>query len=195
MWISIPGFLLLYFTLSYLPLPEWLRASLAFLPPFVCLTRLQHYKCPRCDNPFFYDGGWNPWRKNCVHCGQPKWEEGDYVDPDPPQPPDGTPSIAEMAANASISARERDSRFLTLVLRDDPGAIHLKLDSEGWADADNLLTRANRYGFKLTRKAIEDAMAADGNPCFEWNQATGRIRACQAASPRTNDFGCRPESA
>ncbi len=81
-----------------------------------------------------------------------------------------------MATNVSIPARERDSRFLTLVLRDDPGAIHLTLDSEGWADVNNLLTRANRYGFNLTRESLEQVTSMEGNSPFEWDQKARRIR-------------------
>lgn len=172
MWISIPGFLLLYFTLSYLPLPEWLRAFLAFLPPFVSLTRLQHYKCPRCGNQFFYDGSWNPWTKNCRHCGLPKWEEATFVEPeafaDLPHNPKPDPAVAE---------RLRVKNFLTLVLRDDPGAIHLTLDSEGWADVNNLLTRANRYGFKLIRENLTNVTASTEESLLEWDQSGDRIRA------------------
>lgn len=82
-----------------------------------------------------------------------------------------------MATAAGISARERNSRFLLLVLRDDPGAIHLTLDSDGWADMRNLLTRANRYGFKLTLGGIADALAVSPTSQFEWDQPGNRIRA------------------
>lgn len=120
---------------------------------------------------------WNPWRENCVHCGLPKWKEADYVNPDSEQIAFRSLSIAEMAATAAISARERNSKFLLLVLRDDPGAIHLTLDSEGWADVNNLLTRANRYGFKLTREDLAEVIAASENNHFEWDQPGNRIRA------------------
>ena len=86
-------------------------------------------------------------------------------------------SIAEMAAASAIPARERNSRFLLLILRDDPGAIHLSIDSEGWADVNNLLTRANRYGFKLTREDLADVLTLSENLRFEWDQPCNRIRA------------------
>lgn len=120
---------------------------------------------------------WNPWRENCVHCGLPKWEEADYVNPDSEQVTFRSLSIAEMAATAAIPAVERNSRFLLLILRDDPGAIHLTLDSEGWADVNNLLTRANRYGFKLTREDLVEVIAVSENHHFEWDQPGNRIRA------------------
>ncbi|MEY3895018.1 MAG: 2-phosphotransferase, partial [Verrucomicrobiota bacterium] len=63
-----------------------------------------------------------------------------------------------------------------LILRDDPGAIHLTLDSEGWANVNNLLTRANRYGFKLTREDLADVLMASENQSFEWDQRGDCIR-------------------
>lgn len=68
--------------------------------------------------------------------------------------------------------------FLTLVIRDDPYAIGLKLDSEGWADVEHLLARAKRYGIKLTREDLENAVGME-NSLFEWDQASTRIRACR----------------
>ena len=66
--------------------------------------------------------------------------------------------------------------FSLLVLRDDPGAIHLGLDSDGWADVQNLLTRANRYGFKLTREDLTDILMVSEEHSFEWDQPGDRIR-------------------
>ncbi|MEO5714164.1 MAG: hypothetical protein ABIT37_11810 [Luteolibacter sp.] len=66
-----------------------------------------------------------------------------------------------------------------MVLRDDPGAIHLTLDSDGWDDVGNLLARANRYGFKLTREVITNLMVTKENPPIEWDHASDRIRACR----------------
>lgn len=77
LWVSIPGFFVLGTILSTLPLPKELGVLLAFLPAFISSTALQHYKCPRCGECFFFDRVWYPWRKNCAHCGLPKWEEAD----------------------------------------------------------------------------------------------------------------------
>ena len=112
----------------------------------------------------------------CLHCGLPKWKEADYVNPDAGRDSIRSLSIREMAAAPEVPARERDSRFLLLVLRDDPGAIHLSLDPEGWADVNNLLTRANRYGFKLTREDLADVLTASEDHRFEWDQPGDRIR-------------------
>lgn len=149
----------------------------AFAPAIICLFAMRWYKCPRCGKTFFQDGiWWQPWVTFCLHCGLPKWKEADYVNPDSERLAYRTRSIVGMAADSAISALERNSRFLTLVLCDDPGAIHLTLDSEGWADVTNLLTRANRYGFKLTRKDLADLPAVSEGHRFEWDQPGDRIR-------------------
>ena len=81
-----------------------------------------------------------------------------------------------MATFPASSTQERHSKFLILVLRDDPGAIHLTLDSDGWADINNLLTRANRYGFELTRENLADVLSLSESHHFEWDVPAERIR-------------------
>lgn len=149
---------------------------MVFVPLLIAMTLFQEFKCPRCRKPFFYNRMWIPSLTNCVHCGLPKWEEADYVNPPPKRYTDRNPSISKMAATDSSSARERNSRFLLLVLRDDPGAIHLSQDSEGWAYVNNLLTRASRYGFKLTREDLAEVLTTSENPSFEWDQPGDRVR-------------------
>jgi hypothetical protein len=151
-------------------------AGLAALAAFACSNALQHYKCGRCRKSFFYDGMWFPWRNNCAHCNLPKWEDADYVNPDSEPVADRALSISEMAADQAIPASERISKFFLLVLRDDTGGIHLTLDSDGWADVQNLLTRANRYGFKLTREDLSAVMLDPEEHRFEWDQSGDRIR-------------------
>lgn len=176
LWISIPVFFLLGILLSHLRLANELGVILAFLPSMVSATFLQFFKCPRCYKNFFYKGTWDPWSGYCRHCGLPKWKEADYVAPHPERQNNRTPSIREMATNASVSELERNSRFLLLVLRDDPGAIHLTLDKNGWADVRNLLTRANRYGFQLTAENLSDVLAVSSIHRFEWDKKGNRIR-------------------
>ncbi|MEO5914175.1 MAG: RNA 2'-phosphotransferase [Luteolibacter sp.] len=109
-----------------------------------------------------------------MHCGLPKWEE-------PPEKTEIYPIPRKSAPrpDPAIAESARLKNFLTLVLRDDPRAIGLKLDSEGWTAVDQLFTRAGKYGVKFTPNALEKLMGEDGNPGFEWNRATQRIRAIQ----------------
>lgn len=99
------------------------------------------------------------------------------MDPHPERNDNQTPSIREMATDASVSELERHSRFLLLVLRDDPGAIHLALDKNGWADVRDLVTRANRYGFEITAESLAEVLTSSFSRHFEWDEAGNRIRA------------------
>ena len=174
-WIFMPVLFAVMSTPSLIA--SWGITLLAFAPVMICLFAMQWYKCPRCGKTFFHDGiWWRPWVTACLHCGLPKWKEANYVNPYSERDSIRTLSIGEMATAPDIPARERNSRFLILILRDDPGAIHLSLDSAGWADINNLLTRANRYGFKLTREDLADVLTASEDQRFEWDQPGGRIR-------------------
>ena len=53
----------------------------------------------------------------------------------------------------------RISKFLSLVLRHEPGVIGVSLDASGWADGDDLVRRANEHGTAITRGLVERAVA------------------------------------
>lgn len=76
----------------------------------------------------------------------------------------------------AIAEHLRLAKFLTLVLSDDPKAIGLRLDANGWADVGDLLTRANRHGIKLTRDNLGDVLTVSENHRFERDQPGDRIR-------------------
>jgi len=180
-WRSMLLATILVFVLIAILLPDFRLgkwgAGILIVPGFVAVHFLQFFKCPRCRENFFYKGTWEPWVARCRHCGLPKWKDADHVDPDFEQTAFRAPSIREMAVDASISDLERNTKFLLLVLRDDPGAIHLKVDANGWADVRDLLTRSNRYGFKLTPGMIDDVLAASSVRYLEWDKSGNRIRA------------------
>ena len=166
--------------------------SLMALPLFVisatAVTSIQFFECPKCDEPFFYISGFclkysslqffpssHPFTLKCVHCGFPKWKEP------PPQVEKAelypTPRRTDPRPDPAIAERLRLTNFLTLVLRDDPGAIGLRRDANGWVDVDTLLTRSGRCGIKLTRESIAEALNNSAPRRFEWDQAGNRIRA------------------
>ena len=181
LWLTILGIFILAVPAPDFPgvslgsrLPNDVGVLLIFTPPFLCLLALQHIKCPKCEKSFFYDGIYTPWANHCVHCGLPKWD-----DP-PPKPakveihpiPDGNNSRPDPLT----VERLRLTNFLTLVLRDDPGAIGLRLDSDGWVDLDKLVTRANRHGIKLSRESLIMVLTVSENHRFELDQPGNRIR-------------------
>ena len=121
----------------------------------------------------------------CVHCGLPKWAEPPYEPfietqstsfSNSPYP---TPTRDEPLPDPAIAERLRVKNFLTLVLRDDPGAIGLKLDSEGWADVNELSARAAKNGVTLNLKILDDLIGIKDHPCYEWDHVTNRIRFCR----------------
>ena len=46
-------------------------------------------------------------------------------------------------------------RFLSLVLRHDPGAAGITLDEHGWADVNELLAGVNRTGRRIDLPTLE----------------------------------------
>lgn len=76
----------------------------------------------------------------------------------------------------------RLSKFLSLVLRHDPGRIHLTLDGAGWADVEALLTAANKAGQPLTRTLLQRIVAENDKQRFRFSEDGLRIRASQGHS-------------
>jgi putative RNA 2'-phosphotransferase len=76
----------------------------------------------------------------------------------------------------------RASRFLSWVLRHDPGGIGLALDSSGWADIDELIDRAAGKGRALTREIIYEIVESDEKGRYELTDDLTRIRACYGHS-------------
>lgn len=72
-----------------------------------------------------------------------------------------------------------DSKFLSLLLRHNPGLIGLELDPHGWADIDRLLALSGTHGRALTRKGIEEIVAHNDKRRFSISEDEQRIRANQ----------------
>jgi putative RNA 2'-phosphotransferase len=69
------------------------------------------------------------------------------------------------------------SKFLSLVLRHRPETIGLVLDTEGWADVDALLRRANAAGVALDREVLRRVVAGSDKQRFALSADGRRIRA------------------
>jgi len=76
----------------------------------------------------------------------------------------------------------RLSRFLSLILRHNPGKINLTLDAQGWADVDELLTRMNAKGKRINFTTLEEVVATNNKKRFAFNADRTRIRANQGHS-------------
>jgi putative RNA 2'-phosphotransferase len=83
------------------------------------------------------------------------------------------------------------SKFLSWVLRHDPGAIGLRLDDAGWADTEALLAAAARHGRPLSAQLLRQVTDAPGKKRFEVQD--GLIRAAQGHSVPV-DLGLDPSA-
>lgn len=73
-------------------------------------------------------------------------------------------------------------RFLSLVLRHDPGAAGIELDGHGWADVDELLAGVERTGRRIDREALERIVRENNKQRYAFNSDHTKIRANQGHS-------------
>ena len=80
---------------------------------------------------------------------------------------------------------DETSKFLSFVLRHEPQAIGLTLDSDGWANIDALIHGAARDGRNLDRDLIETVVASSDKKRFAISTDGLCIRAVQGHSTKT----------
>lgn len=76
----------------------------------------------------------------------------------------------------------RISKFLSLVLRHRPEAIGLTLDEHGWAEVDELLSRAARNKRKISMETLLRVVNENDKQRFAFNADETRIRASHGHS-------------
>ncbi|WP_339469664.1 RNA 2'-phosphotransferase [Pseudomonas sp. EL_65y_Pfl1_R83] len=74
------------------------------------------------------------------------------------------------------------SKFLSYVLRHEPQAIGLSLDSEGWASVAALIDAASREGRSLSRELLEQVVHTNEKKRFSFSVDGQHIRAVQGHS-------------
>lgn len=74
------------------------------------------------------------------------------------------------------------SKFLSLVLRHEPSAAHVTLDSAGWVEVEALLAGCAKAGRTLTRDELEHVVVTNAKKRFEFSVDGTRIRASQGHS-------------
>lgn len=74
------------------------------------------------------------------------------------------------------------SKFLSFVLRHQPQAIGITLDSQGWVAVDELLSAAARHGKSISRAQLEEVVATNDKRRFALSNDGVRIRANQGHS-------------
>jgi len=85
----------------------------------------------------------------------------------------------------------RISKFLSLVLRHEPGKIGISLDKNGWAPVSELLRACNARGFRLSREELDRVVAENDKKRFAFNNDLSLIRASQGHSIQV-DLGYEP---
>jgi putative RNA 2'-phosphotransferase len=79
---------------------------------------------------------------------------------------------------------KRASKFLSLVLRHNPGKIGIELDGAGWVGVDDLLeaVRTRGRGVTLGRDKLQEVVDTNDKRRFEFSDDGQRIRARQGHS-------------
>jgi putative RNA 2'-phosphotransferase len=71
----------------------------------------------------------------------------------------------------------RTSKFLSYVLRHNPGALGLSLDPGGWADVETLIERAREEGRPLSQSRLRHVIEAGNQTRFALSADGPKIRA------------------
>jgi putative RNA 2'-phosphotransferase len=71
------------------------------------------------------------------------------------------------------------SKFLSLVLRHEPGKIGLTLDKEGWVDVAELLEKMSKKGPRINFATLQIVVDNNDKKRFAFNEDKTRIRASQ----------------
>jgi putative RNA 2'-phosphotransferase len=91
-------------------------------------------------------------------------------------------------ADNNEKAHNEVSKFLSYVLRHQPEAIGLELDSEGWANIDALIAGAAGQGQSLDKQLIEAVVDGSDKKRFALSEDGLRIRAVQGHSTAKVDI-------
>ncbi len=88
-------------------------------------------------------------------------------------------------------SRTAASKFLSYVLRHEPAAVGIALDSGGWVAVDVLLDACARHGRRLSRAELDEVVTTSPKQRFALSDDGQRIRANQGHST-TVDLGYEP---
>ena len=88
-----------------------------------------------------------------------------------------------MKSGKSDKRMRNTSKFISLILRHNPGVIGIQLDEHGWANVRELIDGVNRsQGHFLDQKTLEDIVDADEKQRYSFNDDHTLIRANQGHS-------------
>lgn len=86
----------------------------------------------------------------------------------------------------------RISKFMSLVLRHQPGVLGISLDEQGWTSVPQLLLRMQEKGFDITAAVLEHVVTHNSKKRFAFNDDQSLIRASQGHSLDL-DLGYAPQ--
>jgi putative RNA 2'-phosphotransferase len=78
--------------------------------------------------------------------------------------------------------KTRLSKFLSFILRHDPGSAGIELDAAGWVAVDELVTKCCEHGKALTKELLFDIVATSPKQRFAISEDGLRVRASQGHS-------------
>jgi len=78
------------------------------------------------------------------------------------------------------------SKFLSLILRHNPETIGLRLDTNGWANVEELLSKSAIHNIPCTKKELEEVVETNDKQRFIFNEDHSQIRANQGHSIRVD---------
>ena len=90
-----------------------------------------------------------------------------------------------------VKRRTALSKFLSYVLRHEPAAVGIALDSGGWVAVDVLLDACARHGRRISRAELEEIVATSPKQRFALSEDGQRVRANQGHSTAV-DLGYEP---
>ena len=86
----------------------------------------------------------------------------------------------------------KTSKFLSLILRHNPGKIGLELDKNGWADIESLISKAAKKRMTLNKALLNEVVETNEKQRFAISSDGLRIRANQGHSIKV-DLGLEPK--
>ncbi|MCM8529004.1 MAG: RNA 2'-phosphotransferase [Lentisphaeraceae bacterium] len=74
------------------------------------------------------------------------------------------------------------SKFMSLILRHDPGRVGIELDNEGWVEVAVLIDAMNKAGKSVDLELIQEVVMSNDKQRFTFSEDGSRIRANQGHS-------------
>lgn len=90
--------------------------------------------------------------------------------------------LSKIGNNGGKHSMKNLSVFISLILRHKPEIINIKLDCEGWASVNELITGINELGRNIDITTLEEIVRTDDKNRYSFNQDKTKIRANQGHS-------------